>query len=384
VIAREGQSVPNLADVFYNQPRGGVAMSDFGDIGFLTSLSGAGVTPANNTALFSHNGQQVRARADVSVPTGQSNGAGSSTFFPIKSFDWNLAASGLSMDFSGDQFSICGAINGSTTNPPPGGVDRVAMRSDPERGGAVIWVQENCQTVANGPGQTAADTSPVAFSFMEPSGAWLVIGALGPLNGGVKWVMRNNIVLGRSGEPIAPNGGGGERWSTARSPACFAAICDDGMGHYAIIGATDASDVLRDAVAVIDGTTILARENDPVDLNGNGAFDDGAYIASFVPHGAFLTSQVLYAVVTLRSADAAGACAPDDVIGEALVRIPLPAIAPPCAADFNQDGGVDGADIESFFASWSIGDAAADVNQDGGIDGSDVEAFFVVWQAGGC
>jgi hypothetical protein len=56
----------------------------------------------------------------------------------------------------------------------------------------------------------------------------------------------------------------------------------------------------------------------------------------------------------------------------------------PCAADFNQDGGVDGGDVESFFTAWAIAEPTADVNQDGGIDGADVESFFVVWTAGGC
>jgi hypothetical protein len=58
--------------------------------------------------------------------------------------------------------------------------------------------------------------------------------------------------------------------------------------------------------------------------------------------------------------------------------------AVPCAADFNQDGGVDGADVDAFFDAWEAGDGSADVNQDGGIDGADVAAFFVLWEAGGC
>jgi hypothetical protein len=56
----------------------------------------------------------------------------------------------------------------------------------------------------------------------------------------------------------------------------------------------------------------------------------------------------------------------------------------PCPADFNADGGVDGADVEAFFLAWQVGDVTADVNQDGGVDGSDLEAFFVPWAAGGC
>ncbi|MBS0195955.1 MAG: immunoglobulin domain-containing protein [Planctomycetes bacterium] len=56
----------------------------------------------------------------------------------------------------------------------------------------------------------------------------------------------------------------------------------------------------------------------------------------------------------------------------------------PCPADFNQDGGIDGADVEAFFLVWEAGDAAADVNIDGGVDGGDVATFFIAWEAGGC
>jgi len=57
---------------------------------------------------------------------------------------------------------------------------------------------------------------------------------------------------------------------------------------------------------------------------------------------------------------------------------------PACAADFNQDGGIDGSDVGAFFDVWEAGRPCGDVNEDGGIDGSDVGAFFAVWEAGGC
>ncbi len=56
----------------------------------------------------------------------------------------------------------------------------------------------------------------------------------------------------------------------------------------------------------------------------------------------------------------------------------------PCPADFNQDGGVDGGDVEDFFFAWESADESADVNQDGGIDGGDIEVFYDAWIAGGC
>jgi hypothetical protein len=52
----------------------------------------------------------------------------------------------------------------------------------------------------------------------------------------------------------------------------------------------------------------------------------------------------------------------------------------PCVADWNEDGGVDGSDVQAFFADWETGNA--DVNEDGGTDGADVEAFFDLWEAG--
>lgn len=58
--------------------------------------------------------------------------------------------------------------------------------------------------------------------------------------------------------------------------------------------------------------------------------------------------------------------------------------APLCYADYDQNGGVDGADVEAFFTDWQAGLSAADTNEDGGVDGQDVQVFFVQWQAGGC
>ncbi|MBS0197271.1 MAG: trypsin-like serine protease [Planctomycetes bacterium] len=60
------------------------------------------------------------------------------------------------------------------------------------------------------------------------------------------------------------------------------------------------------------------------------------------------------------------------------------AFATPCAADFNQDGGVDGGDVTAFFDAWEGGLPGADVNCDGGVDGSDIDTFFTAWENGGC
>jgi hypothetical protein len=66
------------------------------------------------------------------------------------------------------------------------------------------------------------------------------------------------------------------------------------------------------------------------------------------------------------------------------VALRMPTVSFICFADFNEDGGIDGSDLQAFFFAWEEGDPSADVNADGGIDGADVEAFFAVWEAGGC
>lgn len=55
-----------------------------------------------------------------------------------------------------------------------------------------------------------------------------------------------------------------------------------------------------------------------------------------------------------------------------------------CPADYDESGGVDGADVEAFFRDWIDGLEEADTNRNGGVDGADVEAFFTAWEQGGC
>ncbi len=57
---------------------------------------------------------------------------------------------------------------------------------------------------------------------------------------------------------------------------------------------------------------------------------------------------------------------------------------PTCAADFDANGGIDGADLAAFFTDYEAGAECADVDQNGGIDGGDIAAFFTAYEAGGC
>jgi hypothetical protein len=57
-------------------------------------------------------------------------------------------------------------------------------------------------------------------------------------------------------------------------------------------------------------------------------------------------------------------------------------VPPPCRADVDGSGSVDGSDVEAFFSLWESSDDRADLDASGGVDGSDVECFIVAWQSG--
>lgn len=128
---------------------------------------------------------------------------------------------------------------------------------------------------------------------------------------------------------------------------------------------------------LIDGDS---SGDEVVVLDGSSSSDAEGPIASWQWRlgGDLIATGVTPAVVLplgvheieLTVTDASGATGTDTVV--ITVRT--------CAADWNQDGGVDDLDIAAFFASFEAGEA--DVNEDGGVDDLDILAFFSVFETG--
>ena len=175
----------------------------------------------------------------------------------------------------------------------------------------VVVFQEGSPVVAGGP--VMAD---VFFTRMLPNGSWYSRGDDPADN---DWAVRDGVLLAKTGDAITP----GENWGAA-----FSAFHGNSAGRWVLAGSTDNPNVNADNVLVLDGTTVLLREGDPVALENDGVFDDDAFIASFQPNDLFLTDDnVVWAFVTLRNG--AGTS-----IGDAFLRIPLsPPDGPFCAGD---------------------------------------------------
>ncbi|MEZ6014819.1 MAG: hypothetical protein R3F49_06885 [Planctomycetota bacterium] len=88
------------------------------------------------------------------------------------------------------------------------------------------------------------------------------------------WVVRDGVVLAQEFDPIVP--GSSELWgnTSTLNPGFFHAV-GNRAGDYVIVGRTRAS---ADIVVVMNGQTVLARGGDPIDVDGNGLFDDNAIL----------------------------------------------------------------------------------------------------------
>ncbi|MBS0195929.1 MAG: immunoglobulin domain-containing protein [Planctomycetes bacterium] len=118
-------------------------------------------------------------------------------------------------------------------------------------------------------------------------------------------------------------------------------------------------------------------------LQNGVAIADGPRPGGSVAEGATTPWLTLYGVDDTDVGEYS--CRVENSCGEVVSEVAMLTVSDAiCAADFNQDGGVDGADVSDFFVAWEVGGALADVNQDGGVDGADVSAFFIAWENGGC
>lgn len=200
-------------------------------------------------------------------------------------------------------------------------------------------------------------------------GSWM---ARGNNADGEDWVLRNGVTIATTDDPITP--GSEELYDDAIFADCFFFIAGNSVGDYVIGGVTTAADVNANAVLVLNGEQVVARENDPIDLNGNGLPDDDAFISVFNNDDGILTDDLkLVFFADLRNG--AGT-----FIGQAVLRIDL--ALQPCPADIDDDGQISVTDLLAVINNWGGGAGnPADVNGDDIVDVQDLLAVINAWGA---
>lgn len=209
--------------------------------------------------------------------------------------------------------------------------------------------QENSPLGATG---ITTGASPFFFCRMNANGDWFLRGDDTADN---DWAIRGNgetwTLLAKTGDPITtPLQGPTENWGPA-----FGSFHGNSKGDWVLAGNTNAADIAANDVLVLNGQQVLLREGDPVDVDGNGQFDDDAFIGasptsltalSFLPNDLFITDDLMVHVfVSLRNG--AGT-----LLGDAYLQIDLAPAGPVCPADINGDNQVGVSDLLAVINAW--------------------------------
>jgi hypothetical protein len=146
----------------------------------------------------------------------------------------------------------------------------------------------------------------VFASSIASNGDWFARGRdnSGSTAAAPDWAARNATLIAKTGDSVE---GGAELYGDT-----FYAFSGNAAGDWVLCANTDNANVLLNEVVVWNGTVVV-REGDPVDVDGNGMFDDNAFIgraslttAVFQANDFALSDDnVLYFFATLK--DGAGA-----------------------------------------------------------------------------
>ncbi len=367
LIAQEALTpVPSLPGSNFGGTRGSVQLSDSGAVSFSSSLTGQPTTADN--ALFINNGNTIVAQEGVTSPTGQ---AGGLTDF-YETFSTTSAQLGFYTNADQTSWIVAANLTGATT-----GDNVVVVNND-------VKLQEG-QII---PGTSF--TSPVGTTFrgvrMEPDGVWFASGSNAD---GSDYIVRNGALIASNGAPITT--GSSETWGDASFAATFFAHVGAPNGSYVVGGVTSGASDLADAVLVLNGETVIARENDPIDLDNDGVFNDNAFIRTFIDDRLYMSDTDLFALVRVRNANSAFCGATDTDQGLAFIRIALPGGPAGCDdIDFNNnDVFPEDQDVVDFFNVLAGGECPTcnDIdfnNNDVFPEDQDIIDFFNVLAGGEC
>ena len=333
IAVREGDPAPELADPL------GVA----GDETFGNSLNSAHRLADGRVAF----------RADLIQGLADS------------AFESALYIAGNVVSQEGIDFDGFSALPGNTfASSADGSTWIVEADDDPDIFGTTeAVVVNNAPQIREGDLLDGSVVDAVFAVNITGGGTWF---ARGDWTDGDDWAVRDGALLARTGDPL-PDG------LDNIGDAIGVATGDDD-GNTLVVCSTDNPDPGIAKAMIYNGTDVLCRIGDPVDLDGNGSFDDDTVLRDIDPADAFISADGhVYFFCTLRNESGTN-------LGSAFVRVPLPVDCGP--ADLNGDGLLDFFDVSAFLAAFNAGDPVADFNGDTLFDFFDVSAFLALFNAG--
>ncbi len=279
LIAAEGSPVPFLPGATFSTPMSSPVLTQSGTAGFMSAVSGG-------QSIVSMGGV-LRAREGVTIPVGQFGGA-QRHYSTIYDEDWAI-------NRDGSRFAVRASLSG----------------------GPMVVAMNNMVVVESGvPLAGSSFVVPVSSVYrvnMDAGGNWYCSGVN---TGGQHWAARNGQPVATGGTPIVP--GDIVTWDGSGAGAGgtpFSFMVGNGAGQYVVAGGTNAPGATDGQAAVMNGTLVVARRGDLLDLDGNGITD--AVLKDFASYCAALTDAGdLYFVAKVQTTVGG-------IVGNALLRLHL-------------------------------------------------------------
>jgi hypothetical protein len=413
VVARPGNTnglltgTPNL----YSATNSSFGITNVGGVAFHTTTgSTATSTTATSDAVFLNDGSLLLAReGTVALGTGTvpGNQAGGTTWQHI------------SLD-SGSAMTLVPFVSGDGAHTLVTGTIDVPTGTDPD----VLVFDGNVQVQG---GATAIASGTVATSGITSATArdshWLATGTT--TTGALDWILKDGVLVGLEGNPFVPAG-------SENLVSNFGAGSVNSSGNWVATSFGNNPTNYDDALVHFNGTHVVLRENDPIDLDGNGSVD--GYVRTFRDSRLLLTDDnKLYIVVEVGSEPQPCGTGQRAKVADVLLRLDMPGAVtnmtccrgttcsivtsagactapagvgvslpsgsstcntggsnttPCCFSDFNKDGTRNIDDIFIYLNAW-FGASSNPYAKIGGngTDNANIDDLFVfinVWFAGGC
>lgn len=268
--AREGDAIPGLVGGFWGLNLNSTVLASDGRVGLVgTSITGVPVDQNDVLVLDA----VILSQSGFTQPGNQ---LGTEFWENFDLDDFWISADGSRWLAQGD---LTGAVAS----------DDVVVVD-----GSVV-VQEGVPLAGTGFAEPV-DLNGIVGVSMAPGGRWFVRGNNATTE--VDWVYSNGAVLATLGDPVA--GDPAETWTDAEFGDCFFLHVGDSAGNY-VIGGVSNGPTSSNGVLVLNGDEVIAREGDPIDVDGNGFFDDDAFFNTFGNDDGALTDEGLfYFVATIR------------------------------------------------------------------------------------
>lgn len=268
LIAREGDTIPSTTDLF-GSTNDSVHILENGTVRF---RSGALQNAIGEDALVQMTGPATGSmleRTNVFSPAGQ-------LFSPAQVADI-FTANSFRSNYDGSLYILGVDMLGPTTTDYVTVVNSSVVGQE----GAVLPGSSFTSNV------TSMDTA---------SGTRTIAGNSYCFRGSnadtIDWVFSDGSVRAMTDSPI--HVGSAELFDDALFAATFFSNAVNSLGDYAIGGTTNNPDALKNAVVIFNDKYLIARESDPVDVDGDRMYNDNAFISVFNNDDAVLTRDGKY------------------------------------------------------------------------------------------